>query len=77
MAKKLMEKYQDLPMDFSDATLVSLAHDLPIDHIVTFDRKDFGIYRLQKNDLSLSSPKEFSLFQDDFFDIIYVLKELY
>lgn len=48
MAKKLMEKYQDLPMDFSDATLVSLAHDLPIDHIVTFDRKDFGIYRLQK-----------------------------
>lgn len=58
MAKKLMEKYQDLPMDFADATLGSLAHDLPIDHVVTFDRKDFGIYRLQKNDLLLSSPKE-------------------
>ncbi len=45
MAKRLMEKYQDLPMDFADATLVSLAHDLSIDHIVTFDKKDFGIYR--------------------------------
>jgi len=33
MAKRLMEKYQDLPMDFADATLVSLAHDLSIDHI--------------------------------------------
>ncbi len=45
MAKRLMEKYQDLPMDFADATLVSLAHDLSIDHIVTFGKKDFGIYR--------------------------------
>ena len=48
MAKRLMEKYQDLPMDFADANLVSLAHDLSIDHIVTFDRKDFSIYRLHK-----------------------------
>ena len=48
MAKRLMKKYQDLPMDFADATLVSLAHDLSIDHIVTFDRKDFSIYRLHK-----------------------------
>ena len=49
MAKRLMEKYQDFPMDFVDATLVSLAHDLSIDHIVTFDKKDFGIYRLHYN----------------------------
>ena len=48
MAKRLMGKYQDLPMDFADATLVSLAHDLSIDHIVTFNRKDFSIYRLHK-----------------------------
>jgi predicted nucleic acid-binding protein len=48
MAKRLMKKYQDLPMDFADATLASLAHDLSIDHIVTFDRKDFSIYRLHK-----------------------------
>ena len=48
MAKRLMEKYQDLPMDFADATLVSLAHDLSIDNIVTFDKKDFGIYSFHK-----------------------------
>jgi len=48
MAKALMEKYKDFPMDFADATLVSLAHDLSIQHIVIFDRKDFGIYRLHK-----------------------------
>ena len=48
MAKRLMEKYQDLPMDFADATLVSLAYYLSIDHIVTFDKKDFGIYRFHK-----------------------------
>lgn len=48
MAKRLMEKYQDLPMDFADATLVCLANDLSIDHIVTFDKKDFNIYRLHK-----------------------------
>ena len=43
--KGLMKKYQDLPMDFADATLVSTAQDLGIYDIVTFDRKDFGIYR--------------------------------
>lgn len=35
-------------MDFADATLVVLANDLGIDHIVTFDRKDFGTYRIGK-----------------------------
>jgi len=43
--ERLMKKYQDLPMDFADATLVSTAQDLGIYDIVTFDRKDFGIYR--------------------------------
>jgi uncharacterized protein len=43
--KGLMEKYADLPMDFADATLVFTAQDLSIYDIVTFDRKDFGIYR--------------------------------
>lgn len=48
VAKNLIQKYRDLPMDFADATLVVLANDLGIDHIVTFDRKDFGIYRVAK-----------------------------
>lgn len=41
----LMKKYQDLPMDFADATLVSVAQDMGVYDIATFDRKDFGIYR--------------------------------
>ena len=45
-AKRLMEKYHDLPMDYADATLVCLAEDLSIPEIVTFDKRDFGIYRL-------------------------------
>ena len=44
--KRLMEKYKDIPMDYADATLVSIAEDLSITHVVTFDVKDFGIYRL-------------------------------
>jgi len=44
----LMKKYKDVPMDFADATLVCLAQELSIRHIVTFDRKDFGIYSLKK-----------------------------
>ncbi|OGL44156.1 MAG: hypothetical protein A2161_19145 [Candidatus Schekmanbacteria bacterium RBG_13_48_7] len=46
--KYLMKKYQYLPMDFADATLVSLAHDFSIKSIVTFDKKHFSIYRLHK-----------------------------
>ena len=44
--KKLMEKYKDIPMDYADATLVSIAEDLSIPHVVSFDAKDFGIYRM-------------------------------
>ena len=44
-AKSLMEKYRDIPMDYADATLVSLAEDLSIHHIVTLD-SHFDIYRL-------------------------------
>ncbi len=43
--KGLMEKYKDIPMDYADATLVSIAEDLSITHVATFDKKDFGIYR--------------------------------
>ena len=45
-AKRLMEKYHNIPMDYADATLVCLAEDLSISEIITFDRRDFGIYRL-------------------------------
>jgi len=44
----LMRKYKNVPMDFADATLVCLARELSLRHIVTFDRRDFGIYSFKK-----------------------------
>jgi len=52
----LMKKYKDAPMDFADATLVCLAQELSIRHIVTFDRKDFGIYSLKKGQSFIILP---------------------
>ncbi len=42
----LMEQYADIPMDFADATLVTLAEDLDADQIFTLDRRGFSSYRL-------------------------------
>ena len=47
-AKTLITKYSDLPMDYADATLVCLASETGIRNIVTFDQKDFSVYRLNK-----------------------------
>ena len=47
LAKRLMTKYHDLPMDFADATLVTIAHDLGVQDIVTFDERHFSIYKLR------------------------------
>lgn len=44
-AKNLIKKYSDLPMVYADATIVCLAMDTGIYDIVTFDQKDFSIYR--------------------------------
>jgi predicted nucleic acid-binding protein len=46
--KNLMKKYADLPMDYADATIVCLAAETDLQNIVTFDRKDFAIYKLPK-----------------------------
>ena len=45
----LMDKYQDLPMDFCDASLVYLANSLKVHRIATTDRRDFSVYRLPGN----------------------------
>jgi uncharacterized protein len=42
----LMERYADLPMDLADASLVWLADEMGIRDIVTFDERDFAVYRL-------------------------------
>lgn len=41
-----MDRYEDLPMDFADGTLVALAEQLDTDAVLTTDRRDFGIYRI-------------------------------
>jgi uncharacterized protein len=41
----LLEKYEALPMDLADATLVLLAQWLGHGRILSTDRRDFGLYR--------------------------------
>jgi uncharacterized protein len=48
-ASALMEKYRDIPMDFADATLVSLAEETDTGEILTLDRRGFGTYRMHGN----------------------------
>jgi len=43
----LMGKYQDIPMDFADATLVTLAEELGIDEVFTLDIRGFSAYRIR------------------------------
>jgi len=47
--KSLMEKYQDRPMDFADATLVQLAGREDLTTIFTIDHADFETYRIGGN----------------------------
>lgn len=45
-AVDLMERYRNIPMDFADATLVTLGEDLGLEEVFTLDRRGFGVYRL-------------------------------
>ena len=45
-AVDLMERYESLPMDFADATLVVLAERLGARTVFTLDRRDFAVYRV-------------------------------
>jgi len=47
--KVLMEKYQDIPMDLADASLVAVAESQKIKRIFTLD-SDFYVYRLYDKD---------------------------
>ena len=46
---RLMDKFDDLLMDFCDASLVYLASSLKIDRIATANVKDFSVYCLPGN----------------------------
>lgn len=52
-AAALMRRYEDLPMDFADATLVVLAERLELDWVFTLDHRDFGVYRVGRKRLRL------------------------
>ena len=43
-AVRLMQQYQDLPMDYADATIVVMAEALNITTIFTIDRRGFLTY---------------------------------
>ena len=45
-AAALMERFESLPMDFADATLVVLAEYFQTTAVFTLDRRDFSVYRL-------------------------------
>lgn len=45
-ARELISKYSDLPMDYADATLVVLAEELGTSRVLTTDRRDFTVYRI-------------------------------
>jgi predicted nucleic acid-binding protein len=44
--RELVDLYHDLPMDYADATLVTLAEELDTSRILTTDRRDFSVYRI-------------------------------
>jgi predicted nucleic acid-binding protein len=44
--REIMEQYEDLPMDYADATLIVLAEEIGTNLIFTTDRRDFEIYRI-------------------------------
>ena len=45
---ELMTQYADTPMDFADASLVTLAEINGLRTIFTIDRNDFTIYRIRR-----------------------------
>jgi len=45
-ASALMAKYEDIPMDFADATLVVLAEETGVHEVFTLDVRGFQTYRI-------------------------------
>jgi len=45
---ELMNRYSDLPMDFADATLITLAENIGTKKVFTLDYRDFNIYQYKR-----------------------------
>ena len=56
--RALMEKYQDLPMDLADASLVALAEMRGLREVFTLDHADFQVYRLHRRQTFRLWPRE-------------------
>ncbi len=44
----LMTRYENVPMDYADATLVALGEEVGINEVFTLDRRGFETYRMGK-----------------------------
>ena len=55
-AASLMFKYEDVPMDFADATLVVLAEETGVHEILTLDVRGFQTYRIHGKRLFTLRP---------------------
>ena len=51
-----MTKYQDIPMDFADASLVVLAEETGIQEVFTLDIRGFRSYRIHGKKLFTLHP---------------------
>ena len=49
-----MRRYENVPMEFADATLVAAAEALAAVKVFTLDRKDFGVYRVRRGHRQLA-----------------------
>lgn len=47
-AFQLMAQYADLPMDFADASIVTMAESLNLRTVFTIDRDHFSAYRIKR-----------------------------
>lgn len=43
----IIARYEDLPCDYADATLIALAESSGVVAIATIDQRDFSVYRLK------------------------------
>jgi len=43
--RELIDRYRDLPADFTDASLVALSERLRCTEVATTDQRDFSVYR--------------------------------
>lgn len=52
-ASDLLRKYRSLPMDYADATVVTVAERLGARRVFTLDRRDFRVYRAGRRGFTL------------------------